>query len=246
MEPWVHILNCVKYSGEDNFVITADQLKACAKSWTGQANQFEPRLLAYQTSSDSRPNIFKEKGICIFPIKNGTYILTKNNIYTTLKYDEKEPILIKRDTSSVMLNIGDSETSLIDNLRYSGVFDEILGEKITHGPLLNGRHRISIDMKIGDSDICVKGVQYETDSCFESAGKILIVEGKSSNKQIDSFNTRQLYFPYREALKVSKGKEIICVFIHELNGFIRIWKYTFADSNKIDITLTGYFVYKFN
>ena len=251
MGPWTHILKCVNYKGEDNFVITADQIKACGKSWTGSASQFEPRLLCYQTSSDSRPVEFNEKGIYIFPIKNGTYILTKNNIYMPLAYEEKAVVTINRDLTSTILNIGGSETSLIDNLRYSGVFErpEILGEKITHGPLLNGRHRISLDsMGLGASSISVSGVQYETDSCFESSGKILIIEGKSSAKPIDSFNIRQLYFPYREALRISAGKKnIICLFINELGGLIRIWKYTFQDPQRLDsITLMGYYVYKFN
>lgn len=171
----------------------------------------------------------------------------------SLKYEEKTAILINRDLTSSILNIGGSETSLIDNLRYSGVFErpEILGEKITHGPLLNGRHRISLkNMRFGASSepLTISGVQYETDSCFESAGKILIIEGKSSAKPIDSFNIRQLYFPYREALRISSGKKaIICLFINELGGQVRIWKYIFQDPNRLDsITLMGYYVYKFN
>jgi len=253
MDPWTHILKSVDYKNEDNFVITADQIKVSGKSWTGSASQFEPRLLCYQTSCASRPTVFKEKGIYIFPVKNGTYILTKHNIYMPLVYEEKPPILINRDLTSAILNIGGSETSLIDNLRYSGVFErpEILGEKITHGPLLNGRHRISLDdMRLSSSSpaISVSGVQYETDSCFESAGKILIIEGKSSSKPIDSFNIRQLYFPYREALRISAGKKTIsCLFINELGGLIRIWKYAFQESDRLDsIILTGYYIYKFN
>jgi hypothetical protein len=251
---WNHILTCVKYADEDTFTLTADTIKECGKTWTGAKSQFEPRLLCYQTSNHSRPEIFKSKGIYIFPIKNGTYILTKNNIYIPLTYSEDAPLtLLARDTSSVMLSIGDSETSLIDNLRYSGVFErpEILGEKITHGPLLNGRHRISLEMKLSSVSppISISGVQYETDSCFESAGKILLIEGKSSAKPIDSFNIRQLYFPYREALRLSASKkEIICLFIHELpNGIIRIWKYTFADPSTLDsIRLTGSYRYRFH
>jgi len=250
MEPWDHILDYVKYNGEDNFVITAEQIKTCGKSWAGVANQFEPRLLCYQTSEQARPCVFKTKGIYIFPIKNGSYILTKSNIYMSLNYTENEPVLIVRDKTSVMLSIGGSETSLIDNLRYSGVFErpEILGQQITHGPLLNGRHRITLEMKLGGKLIPVSGVQYETDSCFESAGKILIIEGKSSVKPIGSFNIRQLYFPYREALRISEGKKtIVCLFIHELDGLVRIWKYSFNEPDSLDsIILDGYYIYKFS
>ena len=81
--------------------------------------------------------------INIISIKNGEYLLTKNNIYYTLPYNKTKIIEIKKNDNSLLLSIGNSETSLIDNLRYSGLFEKktYLGEKILFGPLLNGRHR---------------------------------------------------------------------------------------------------------
>jgi hypothetical protein len=249
MDPWDHIFNTLGYKGEDEIIITANQIKACNKTWKGVAKQFEPRLLCYQTSANSRPEIFKKYGLNILPITNGTYRLSKTNVYMPLDYSHKFKLSINRDTSSVMLSLGGSETSLIDNMRYSGVFErnEILGEPITHGPLLNGRHRISIDMTLGSSALKISGVQYETDSCFESANKILIIEGKSSAKEIDSFNIRQLYFPFREAMRMAAGrKEVICLFIHDLNSLIHVWKYDFTDTMCMDsIILKGHYVYKY-
>jgi hypothetical protein len=145
--------------------------------------------------------------------------------------------------------MGDSETSLIDNLRYSGVFErpELLGEPITHGPLLNGRHRSTLSMCLGDKQIDVKGIQYETDSCYESEHKVLVIEGKSSKHEIDSFNIRQLYIPYREISKVATSKEVICVFIHMYKNIVHIWKYSFDDKNRMDsIQLDGHYMYTFN
>jgi hypothetical protein len=250
MEPWEHILNVLKYTNQDVFTVTADQIKECKNSWKGKANQFEPRLLCYQTSANHRSEIFKKNGIYILPIKNGTYLLCKMNTYMSLDYSSLAPVIISRDKSSLVLGIGDSETSIIDNLRYTGVFErpELLGEPITHGPLLNGRHRITMEMKLGNQDISINGVQFETDSCYESRNKILIIEGKSSATTIDSFNIRQLYFPFREVYRVTSGKkEIICVFIHNLNGIIHIWKYGFSDINKMDsIEVKGHYTYKFS
>lgn len=246
MDPWKHILESIGYvAGE--VILSAEKIKQCGKTWKGAANQFEPRLLAYQTSSASRPVIFQEKGLFILPIQNGTYLLTKTNVYQSLTYMAK-PLNIPKDSSSLILGLGYSETSNIDNLRYAGVFErpEILGEKITHGPLLNGRHRCSLDFFLSDQKISVKGVQYETDACYESQNKILIIEGKSSNKQIDSFNIRQLYFPFREVLRVaSSKKEVVCIFVHNLNGINYIWKYGFSDSQKMDsIRLEGQYAYQ--
>jgi len=104
-----------------------------------------------------------------------------------------------------------------------------------------------MEMKIGTKSLKINGVQYETDGCYESANKVLLIEGKSSSNMIDSFNIRQLYFPYREILKLASKKEIISLFIHDYKGVIHIWKYSFTDSNQFDsIHLDGHFMYKFS
>ena len=249
IDPWNHIFSTLEYDGSNDTIITAAQIKECNKSWLGKADQFEPRLLCYQTSANQRPQIFKDHGLNILPIKNGVYLITKSNTYMPLTYiEDSKPKVIHKDTTAIMLSIGNSETSLIDNMRYSGIFDEILGEKITHGPLLNGRHRITATMKLGSKDISISGVQYETDACFESKNKILIIEGKSASKTIDSFNMRQLYFPFREATRLAAGKkEVVALFIHELKGVIHVWKYTFSDYQKMDsMVLTDYKTYTFS
>jgi hypothetical protein len=246
---WTHILTCIGYTGDGEVTITAERIKACKSSWNGEKNQFEPRLLTYQTSANSRPEIFKRYNISILPIKNGTYILTKAVIYKNLDYTPTDIVPITRDASSLILRMGDSETSLIDNLRYSGVFErpEILGEPITHGPLLNGRHRCSLSMDLGTSRFNIEGVQYETDSCYESEHKVLAIEGKSSKHEIDSFNIRQLFFPYREISKIATSKQVICAFIHMYRNKVHIWKYSFPEPNRMDsIQLDGHYMYTFN
>jgi hypothetical protein len=249
-EPWEHIFTKLGHTGETDFTITANEIKDCGKSWKGSANQFEPRLLCYQTSASSRPELFKKHSLYILPVENGTYLITKTPVYTHIPYDSIEEVQILRDTSSCLLSVGGSEMSLIDNLRYSGVFErpEILGEPITHGPLLGGRHRISTDFTHGEKELTIRGVQYETDSAYETENKILICEGKSSSGPIDSFNIRQLYFPYREAMRVSNcKKEVVCIFIHDLKGSIHIWKYKFTDMKRMDsITLYGHYIYRFS
>lgn len=249
-DPWTHIFEKLGITGDTEFTITAKQIKECGKSWKGIADQFEPRLLCYQTSADSRPALFKTCGLHLIPIKNGSYLATKTSVYKELSYTTIQPIQINRDKSSCLLTVGGSEISLIDNLRYAGVFErpEILGEPITHGPLLGGRHRITTSFIHGEKELEISGVQFETDSCFESLNQILICEGKSGARPIDSFNIRQLYFPYRVAMQKADGKKnVICVFIHEFKGTINIWKYTFTDINRMDsIRLDGHYVYAFN
>lgn len=257
MDPWEHILKCANYdpdSGSSHCLISANDIKKYRESWTGIANQFEPRLLAYISSSDKRPPIFLKYGLQILPIQNGLYMLTKHNIYKDLVYQSdyiQEPQIVPRDQTSLILKMGKSESSMIDALRYSGVFErpEILGERITHGSLLNSRHYCTFDMTLNGEAVHVKGVQYEVDACYESATKCLLIEAKSTKTPLSSFNIRQLYFPFRAIHKhIGTQKEIIPIFIHQLNDNIHIWKYEFGNdegvSEMLAIRQTGYYKFK--
>ena len=254
LDPWEHILNCqpiADITNSSDILLTSKQIKECKTTWTGSVTQqFEPRLLAYQITADTRPEIFQRYGLSIIPVRHGQYVLTKNKIYQRLDYTPVEVTSVTVDTTSLLLSIGDSESSLIDRLRYSGVFEreEFLNEPITHGSLLNGRHRCSFDMQLGETSYSIKGVQYEIDSCFESEHKILIIECKNTNSPFDSFNIRQLYFPYREILEKTFGKkEIICLFIHNCMNDVHIWKYRFETPTRMDsIVLSGHYMFKFH
>ena len=200
---WEHILNTINYKGIDEKIITSKDIKNARDTWKGKKSQFEPRLLCKHDTYDTLPYIFKTYNICIISIKNGEYLLTKTHIY----YD----------------------------LRYSGLFEskEYLNEPILFGSLLNGRHRCNFSMKLGDKNIDVKGSQYETDGCYESENKIIVIECKTN--KLNNFNIRQLYYPYRTIYNYVKDKkEIITLFITTYEDIIYIWKIIFT--NPLDLT----------
>ena len=210
-EEWTHVLTTNQICPDTTFpvIITTEQIKKCGKTWNGKSNQFEPRLLCKMDSIEKRPAIFKQYGIYIISITNDSYLLTRSNIYHSLVYDELVPVQqITKNADSAVLSIGNSETSVIDNLRYSGLFES---------------------ESYLDEPITVRGSQYETDGCFESANKILLIEGKSGNNR--SFNIRQIYYPFRSIYDHTKGKkEIMPIFINtDKAGIIHIWKFTFED-----------------
>jgi len=132
--------------------------------------------------------------------------------------------------------MGNSEMSMIDNLRYSGLFEssEYLNEPILFGSLLNGRHRCNFKTILGEKEINVLGSQYETDSCYESQNKILLIEGKGGNNE--SFNIRQLYYPFRSIYDIVQNKkEIIPIYINtDSRKIIHIWKFIFI--NPLELT----------
>jgi hypothetical protein len=101
------------------------------------------------------------------------------NIYQNLIYDEIIPTLsIQKKSNILLLQIGNSESSIIDNIRYSGLFESqyYLNEPIMGDKLLSGRHRCSFTTRIGEKEIHISGSQYETDASYESEKKILLIE----------------------------------------------------------------------
>jgi len=242
---WSHVLEycgyCPRMTG--NYEITSKQIKESKYTWSGKKSQFEPRLLCKQDTKECRPNIFKQYGLNILSIKNGTYLLTHDNIYVTLKNLEVPLKVILKHNSSI-LQIGDSETSLLDNLRYSGVLEDEIGEKILYGPLLGGRHRCHFTTIFGGKELIIDGSQYETDGCFETENKICIIEVKS--KYVKSFNIRQLYYPYRVIYdKIGNTKDIMCLFIYmDKKKIVHIFKYKWKNPKiMMDIECTGYNTY---
>ena len=242
---WCHIIN---YCGIDlnNKIsyITSKQIKNAKYTWKGVNSQFEPRLLCKMDTIESRPDIFKEYDICLLSVKNGVYALIKENIYIPLNIYKTPPNIIKEVSDSMLLDIGDSEMTILDKLYYNNILEHIIGEKILYGPLLGGRHRCNFDTIIGDISLSIKGSQYETDGCYETKNTVCIIEMKSV--PYDNFNIRQLYFPFREVYKkVNKCKKIFALFIcKDRYNIIHIYKYSWKNYlNMTDIELNGYFKY---
>tara|TARA_Y100000389_G_scaffold196556_1_gene229683 strand:+ start:13125 stop:13892 length:768 start_codon:yes stop_codon:yes gene_type:complete len=248
-EIWNHIININNIDLNVNLsILTASQIKDSKDSWTGENNQFEPRLLCKIDKKESRPQVFIDNNICILSIKNGTYALIKEDIYIPLPKYFGPTNKISNESNSLILDIGESETTMLDKLYYTNTLSNIIGEKIKYGPLLGGRHRCNFRTIIGKDEVEINGSQYETDGCYETDNYICIVEAKSIN--CNDFNIRQLYYPYREVYKkVKDKKQIICLFIHKDKkdkDIIHIHKFRWNDYRiMMDIIHLDYYQYKF-
>lgn len=242
---WQHIIDSNNIDLTNYLsIITSEDIKKCRKTWNGHKSQFEPRLLCKMDSNKMRPKVLIDNNICILSVKNGTYALIKENIYIPLIKHNCVPKIIYNKNDSLILDMGNSETSMLDSLKYNNIFDDIIGEKIKYGPLLGGRHRCNFDTIVGSTCMEIRGSQYETDGCYETDNYICVVEAKSVD--CTDFNVRQLYYPYREVYNKAGGKkQIICLFIYkDKQNIIHIHKYEWMNYKKmLDIKNIGYYQY---
>ena len=246
---WRHILNTINssYNFKDDLKITSDQIKQAKGTWNGRDSQFEPRLLCKHDNIKAKPKIFSDNNLSLLSISNGVYILTSKKIFIKLPLNDKAVEKIDLKNISLLLTIGNSETSMLDKLQYSGIIDNIIGEKILLGPLLGGRHRCNFKTFIDNEEITINGSQYETDGCYETENYYVVVEVK--NVDVEDFNIRQLYFPCKTIYDETKGnKQIISLFIcKDKNDIIKIYKYKWKNINIMnDIECIDYYKYKFN
>ena len=243
---WIHILNQIGYTTDKPFqIITSKEIKDSKATWQGPSCQFEPRLLCKMDNSKSRPQVFQDNNLYLISIKNGTYVIMKENIYVPLPTFEIPPQQINKIHQSLILDIGQSESSMLDNLQHNKVLDQIIGEPVLFGPLLGGRHRCSFDTMLGPHQLEIRGSQYETDGCYETENYICLVEAKSIECQ--DFNIRQLYYPYREVYNtVGDKKTIIALFIYQdRKNVIHVHKYQWINPLKMmDIVHIGYTCYQ--
>lgn len=251
---WNHIFtkyNIINSILENNkFIIKADDIKKCKDTFKcNKKEQFEPRLLCYQTTEKERPCIFKDNNICILPIKNGEYMLTQKNIFYKLEYIKKNIIYLNKDYGSILNNIGGSESNIINNLLNCRLFEseKYMNEKIKYLFPIQGRHYCSFEMNFNNELININSVQYEIDGSIESDNKILLIECKNNKKEIESFNIRQIYYPYRAVYEhVKDKKEIICLYIVNIIDIIYIWNFKFKDYKNLNsIECVDYNCYKF-
>lgn len=248
---WKYIFEYKKYDGDQDLVIDADEIRKILK--TKPSLKFvDVRNLCKQDFRETRPKIFKENNLSIIPIKNGIYLITKENIYFEIRVPrETNFIPIKRKKISLLMEKienSENENTIIDYLYYSNIFErtEILGEKILYGPLLRGRRRCSFKMNIGSKELDIKGVQIETDGVYETENKILVLECKCGNLK-ESFNVKQLYFPYRYIDNIYQNKKkIIPIFVAGKLPDVYVWKFEFKNlQDMTSIYLENVFHFRF-
>lgn len=214
------------------FYISAKDIKKSVQKFKNTAEK-EVRILCKMDTRESVPNIMKEKGLVLLPVKNGFYAIIKGEGYVDIPdiEGEAEKYNTKLNFDLDTAKIGDSEMQHLDFAYASSLIRTFMDDATLVLTIRGRKYTPEFSYKIGDHLIETEGVQTEVDAGYEGKDKIVLIEAKNSSTK----NTiiRQLYYPYRQWLEHTKKKVFLLFFEKRVDEYL-IWQYEFKKKDSYD------------
>lgn len=247
-ESWAKIFEDYEIENHDfdsaPFPITARMIKDSCQAFT-QTSQREVRLLCKQDSRDSRPQIFKDKGLFLLPTHNGKYVIVKGEGYVDIPIITTEPVVYQSalDFKLESSDVGNSEMQHLDFAYASSLVRTFMDDPSLLLTIRGRKYTPEFSLKVGKNIINVGGVQTEVDAGYEGRNQIVLIEAK--NSEVSDTIIRQLYFPYRQ-WKNQTTKDVFLLFFEKgVDGVYNIWQFGFKDEmdyNSIYLIKSGRFI----
>lgn len=215
------------------FELTALEIKSACQNFRKNGEK-EPRILCKQDTRDSRPQLFKDKGLYILPKHNGTYYILKGEGYIDIP-DITTPILTyhkKLDFELISSEIGDSEMQHLDYAYANSLIRTFMEDESLVLTIRGRKYTPSFSCIASGFNLNISSVQTEVDAGYEGRDKIVLIEAKNS-ENTDTI-IRQLYYPYRQWQDQTR-KIVYPLFFEkrEIEGekIYYIWQFEFVDKN---------------
>lgn len=218
---------------EKPFELSAKQIKEACQDFRKTAEK-EVRILCKQDDRNSRPQIFKDKGLFILPKHNGHYYVIKGEGYIDVP-DITTPILNyhkKLDFDLLSSNVGDSEMQHLDYAYANSLIRTFMGDESLVLTIRGRKYTPTFKCNVSGFNLEISSVQTEVDAGYEGKDKIVLIEAKNS-ANTDTI-IRQLYFPFRQ-WQDQTGKKVIPLFFEKriVNNekIYYIWQFEFTDKD---------------
>jgi hypothetical protein len=190
----------------------------------------EPRLLTKVDSRETQPEFLTKNDLGILPLSRSQFLVAKIDTFATVprsSQDDLKPVTVP---DLVGLTAGPkSETTSVLRALHSGALSDFLGEELditTFGRMGTGSFQFEIAGV--PYPVQVNGAQIEVDAGLESGSSLCLVEAK--NRIPNTFNLRQLYYPYRTWDNLSAPSHSIRnVFMGVEGDELLILEYAFED-----------------
>lgn len=214
------------------FYLSAEMIKKSVQEFK-KTNEKEVRCLCKMDSRKDVPDVMKENGLVLLPVKNKYYVIVKGEGFVDIP-EIKSAIEIyntKLDFNLDTAKIGNSEMQHLDFAYASSLIRTFMDDPSLVLTIRGRKYTPKFSYKIGNNIIETKGVQTEVDAGYEGRNKVVLIEAKNSSTK----NTiiKQLYYPYRQWTEHTK-KEVFLLFFEKRKDEYSIWQYEFTDKNNYD------------
>jgi hypothetical protein len=190
----------------------------------------EPRILCKHDTRESRPSVFKERGLFILPVKNEDYVVLKGEGYVEIPPIEgvAQDYESKLDFELKTLKVGNSQIQHLD-FAYASSLVRTFNEDDSLVLIIRGRkYTPKFSFRVGDKTLDIESVQTEVDAGYEGIGQIVLIEAKNSK----ATNTiiRQMFYPFRQWKRHTR-KDVVTLFFEKSGDEYSFWQFEFADEN---------------
>lgn len=214
------------------FYLSAKDIKKSVQDFTNTSEK-EVRILCKMDTRESVPEIMRENGLILLPVKNKFYVIVKGEGYLDIPDIEGEAELYntKLDFDLDTTKIGNSEMQHLDFAYASSLIRTFMEDPSLVLTIRGRKYTPEFNYKVGDTLLETKGVQTEVDAGYEGKDKVVLIEAKNSTTK----NTiiRQLYYPYRQWSEHTSKKVYLLFFEKRVDEYL-IWQYEFTDKENYD------------
>lgn len=221
-----NILNHIQKNGV--YEIEASTIKNLSKQ--------EPRIICKNDTIEDLPKIFRKHNLNILAIKNGRYIIFKDENYkgfltlpnytklstTVLPYSENKFQTLK-------INERTSEKKAFKFASANNLLAAYFDKKVTLFESVSDRFFCKpFTLNLGNRKFDVKSVQVEIDSLYEDLENKQIYIFELKNTTAATFNLRQLYYPYQH-FRSSCNTNPITILVQFSNGIYYLTRVELTD-----------------
>ena len=211
--------------------LTADMIKQATQGFSKTSDR-EVRVIMKIDCREDLPEVLRDNGLFVLPVKNGKYIVVKGEGYFDLDpLPESESFTSKLDFELRSAKVGTSEMQHLDYAFNTGLIHHFLDLSEPLYLQIRGRkYTPKFNFYVGPFNITAASVQTEVDAGYEGRDLLILVEAKGSSQS--NVIIRQLYYPFRQ-WGIRTQKKVRSLFFSfdsktKTQGF---WEYEFTDEN---------------
>ena len=225
------------------YTISAGRIKSATSHFTRTSDK-EPRILCKQDTRESRPKVFRDRGLFILPTKNGEYIILRGEGYVDIPIitGVTETYHSKLDFPLETSWIGNSEMQHVDFAYASSLIRTFMNDSSLVLTIRGRKYTPLFSFHVGPHLVSTQSVQTEIDAGYEGRKQIVLVEAKNSNA--GNVIILQLYYPYRQWTEEA-NKPVKTLFFAKYGNEYKIWLYEFTnpeDYNSVKLVKSETFI----